>query len=300
MVDHLASAGLRHWDPAMRQLAARAMAALVPITSPSTRAHMATQLFDMLLHATEDSSLDVRDGAVWGLAELLTAFWRQGGSSSNDAHMGALIDAKRCQAVGAVPGRLRDAQFLAGKGGETLRVAVCHLVASGSASGLVLDAATAEVWLEVVESSLMHPAPTVQQAATRALPCLVTYVDRDCCSLFVSCEMLCHTTHVVVLTFIDDMHANDNCDKNLTRWVTRPAYCHLCAYHYVHGQSTVNQCTGHTYTSQGQRQRWCSACVTCCRGGWPWTPSLQGGPRWHWACCLQPHWLWTLQLCSNR
>ena len=194
MVDHLAAAGLRHWDPAMRQLAARALGALVPAAPLATRSHMTTGLVDALVAATADVSLEVRDGAVWGLAELVAALPRHGNAidtidDNNRSRVdngGVALDAERQRAVAAVPGQLQAAHFLAGKGGETLRVAACHFIASSSRIGVALDGATAATWLEVVESSLTHPAPPVQQAATQALPCLVMCVGNGLCVAFVA------------------------------------------------------------------------------------------------------------------
>lgn len=198
MVEHLSTATLRHWDLSMRQLGARALGRLVPVAPPSTRAYMAGGLVDTLVLATGDASLEVRDGAVWALAELVTAFSAPcGGAAGNEAteteQPARAIDAARCSAILSVPGALQAAQFLAGKGGETLRVATCRLIASASAGRMALEHATAATWLDVLESSLTHPVPAVQHAAADALPCFATYVDMT--RLHLRCITLMHHTH---------------------------------------------------------------------------------------------------------
>ncbi len=59
MITHLTTCTLRHWDPHMRQLGARALSALMPVIEGPVREWVMTSVIDMLVGFAMDVSLEV-------------------------------------------------------------------------------------------------------------------------------------------------------------------------------------------------------------------------------------------------
>jgi hypothetical protein len=124
-LDHLLLVKLRHWDKAVRALASMALAALAPVAAPQLAAYCLPQLLQLI---TEDV-LEVRCGAVLGIAELLPAL---GAAGQQQLEGGVSL------AVVRVLDRLEGASCYKGKGGELMREMAARLVqqVAAAAAGL--------------------------------------------------------------------------------------------------------------------------------------------------------------------
>jgi hypothetical protein len=67
MVDHLAFVKLRHWEPAIRELAAQSLAAI----SPFNPEYILNKILPALIESCLDKTLHVRHGAILGVGEIL-------------------------------------------------------------------------------------------------------------------------------------------------------------------------------------------------------------------------------------
>ncbi|KAF6263485.1 armadillo-type protein [Scenedesmus sp. NREL 46B-D3] len=136
LLQHLADVKLRHWDRALRALAAMGLAGLAPVAAPQLAGHALPQLLKLV---TADV-LEVRAGAVLGVAELLPALaavlppaaspptaQTAAGSSCRGA-LGACLQPAVAEGVVGVLGRLEAAGLYRGKGGELMREAAARLV----------------------------------------------------------------------------------------------------------------------------------------------------------------------------
>jgi hypothetical protein len=77
MVNHLAFIKLRHWEPAIRELAAQSLAAISPF-NPDL---VINKVLPKLIEACVDKALHVRHGAILGVSEILVGL--SGNSSIN-------------------------------------------------------------------------------------------------------------------------------------------------------------------------------------------------------------------------
>lgn len=137
LADHLLTSKLRHWDKALRALAAKGLAALVPTEAATISNHAV----DTLLPLCTDDVLEVRTGAVLGLAELMPAVAK----AVKSELMVPLNDARR-QGVAGVIVALEQGRFYRGKGGELMREVACTFVQLLSEAHLLyLEAAKPQV-----------------------------------------------------------------------------------------------------------------------------------------------------------
>ncbi|KAL4422042.1 hypothetical protein ABPG77_004858 [Micractinium sp. CCAP 211/92] len=152
---HLLRSKLCHWEKGLRELAAQALAALVP----HRPGFFLDQALPFLLPLTTDPVMEARHGAVAALAELLPAF------SAVSIALPLAIEAAAAEVIPAIDrGRLTR-----GKGGEVMRSAICRLAETTSAAGLPLSHEQQQCLLAQLRENLRHPAPEIQAAAAAAL-----------------------------------------------------------------------------------------------------------------------------------
>jgi hypothetical protein len=150
LLQHLADVKLRHWDRALRALAAMGLAALAPVAA----AQLAGQALPQLLKLVTDDVLEVRTGAVLGVSELLPALaavlplsaaspavHSEAGSSSSRRGdvQGACLEPAVAEVVVKVLSRLEAAGLYRGKGGELMREAAARLIEQVAAAVGSLD-----------------------------------------------------------------------------------------------------------------------------------------------------------------
>lgn len=146
LLQHLADVKLRHWDRALCALAAMGLAALAPVAA----AQLAGSALPQLLKLVTDDVLEVRTGAVLGVAELLPALAaaippraaavvKHAADSSCDGALGACLELAVAEGVVNVLSQLEVAGLYRGKGGELMREAAARLVEQAAAAVGSLD-----------------------------------------------------------------------------------------------------------------------------------------------------------------
>uniref|UniRef100_A0A7S3QWP0 Tubulin-specific chaperone D n=1 Tax=Dunaliella tertiolecta TaxID=3047 RepID=A0A7S3QWP0_DUNTE len=156
LAQHLVRAKLRHWEKSMRELAARGLAALVPAVGESYIIPVALR---QLIEWGLDNVLEVRHGAIVGVAELLPALKDAGMTLPDD------LQAKVADLIPAID----KARLYRGKGGEVMREAVCKLVCACARVQLPLTAAQHTKFMEAVDENLRHPNGNIQKLAVAAV-----------------------------------------------------------------------------------------------------------------------------------
>eukprot|EP00958_Prasinococcus_capsulatus_P008944 scaffold879_cov410-Prasinococcus_capsulatus_cf.AAC.29 len=154
LINHLLDVKLRHWDQQLRELAADALAELVPLAKERMN-HEVTPLLAGLSLSTD---LPVRHGAVCGLSRVLRSL-----SATHD--LGASTVQKLLELVPA----FEKARLYRGKGGEMMRVAICSLIQSLVLCSFDLPVSLQGHLLESIDNSLKHPSKDVRGAAAEAL-----------------------------------------------------------------------------------------------------------------------------------
>ncbi|KAJ9523802.1 hypothetical protein QJQ45_020006 [Haematococcus lacustris] len=158
LAQHLVTTQLRHWDKVLRELAAQGLAALAQCQALS-QSYLATQALDTLLPLSLDQVLEVRHGAVVGIAALLPALQQAGHAVSPD----------RLQQIAGLVPAIDKARLYRGKGGEVMRQAVSILIGACADAALPASAAQHGKMREALEENLRHPQLAIQSAAVRAI-----------------------------------------------------------------------------------------------------------------------------------
>lgn len=152
---HLLRVKARHWDKGVRELAARAVAGLVPLDP----AFFAADALAFLLPLCAAAALEARHGAAAAVAELLPAL----------RAAGAALPAAQLAAVGDLVPGVERGKLNRGKGGEVMRSALCRLIETTAGAGVPLGPEQQESLLRVALENLRHAAPDIQAAAAAAL-----------------------------------------------------------------------------------------------------------------------------------
>ena len=160
IIEHLYRKKLFHWDPSIRQLAARGLAFVAPLHLE----RMGQVAIPFLLEKSLDAkNLNVRHGAVLGVAELIRVLGAQ--NSVLETHVSQETRTKMLDLVNQIEKR----RLYRGRGGEIMRVAVCRLVECISLALIPLDVKTQVQMLDSVDASIPHPNEEIQLCACAAL-----------------------------------------------------------------------------------------------------------------------------------
>jgi tubulin-specific chaperone D len=163
--EHLLAVKIRHWDAAVRGLAARALAALA-VVRPVDASWIADVAAPALLAGTTSPELFTRHGCTLALAELVLAV----GGVPGLALPPALVDDVRNVVVKA-----EKARVYTGRGGEAVRAAMCRLIACQCLAGHALSRKAALRLLQTLEECLRHPNGAIQATAAGALAALAAH-----------------------------------------------------------------------------------------------------------------------------
>ncbi|KAG7672803.1 hypothetical protein Ndes2437B_g02789 [Nannochloris sp. 'desiccata'] len=167
---HLLKIKVHHWEKALRELAAKALAALVPLH----RSFFLEQAIPYLLPNCLSPVLETRHGAVAAVAELLPALANittvdgAAGAAAAMPDANVLPEALADQVAEILP-QIEKLKLSRGKGGEIMRSAVCRLIETTSSTGLELSSLQLESLYTSACENLHHPSADIQQAAAVAL-----------------------------------------------------------------------------------------------------------------------------------
>ncbi|KAJ4905299.1 Tubulin-folding cofactor D [Raphanus sativus] len=158
-VDELLYNKICHWDKSLRELAAKALAALVKYEPE----YFVNYVLEKLIPCTLSTDLCMRHGATLAAGEVVLALHQCGYVLSADTH-------KRIAAI--VPA-IEKARLYRGKGGEIMRLAVSRFIECISSSHVTLSERTERILLDTLTVNLGHPNSQIQNAAVRAVQQLV-------------------------------------------------------------------------------------------------------------------------------
>eukprot|EP00850_Spirogloea_muscicola_P016377 SM000132S26892 [mRNA] locus=s132:248317:254950:- [translate_table: standard] len=151
IIEELLLRKTQHWSKAMREVAAEALALLVPL-DPS---YFMSSALDHLCESTLSPDLGLRHGSLMALSHILRAL--------------PPLSSERQSAVANVLSRMEKSRLLRGKGGELMREASCHYIASMAAVPLILSAPILDGLQQLLDENLTHPSEAVQENAAAAL-----------------------------------------------------------------------------------------------------------------------------------
>lgn len=174
LIDHLVDLKVEHWDCAIRELAAKALNKL----TNKLPEYVATTVLSKLVEKTESVDLNVRHGAILAIGETFYALSQT--KLANGKCADTLISAEVCASVRALVGRLWARQQFRGLGGELMRQACCHCVATlALAKAPYHSHPTIDEWLNLIEECLSHEVQVIREKAIYALPLVFDQYLRD-------------------------------------------------------------------------------------------------------------------------
>mmetsp|Transcript_3749 Transcript_3749/g.23580 ORF Transcript_3749/g.23580 Transcript_3749/m.23580 type:complete len:1267 (-) Transcript_3749:1594-5394(-) len=156
-VDHLVFVKLRHWECSLRELAAKALRRLCVHANKN----VLQVLFEAVIPLCTDPQLEVRHGAVCGVAEALIGL-------AEFIELKDLEDT-RIDSITNILVRVVDAKLCRGKGGELMRTAICKLILSISMIKLPVRADFLAQAQSILDENLAHPNSEIQKVAAEGL-----------------------------------------------------------------------------------------------------------------------------------
>jgi hypothetical protein len=158
LLEHLLTVKLRHWDKAVRGLAAQALGRCVHLDLEWFKA----VALPALLPQVTSPELFARHGAIAAIAEIVLAA----------SQVPALLPASLLDPVRNVVVRAEKARAYTGRGGELVRAAMCRLIACQCLADHPLSRRAALRLLQTVDDCLKHPNDAIQASALEALRAL--------------------------------------------------------------------------------------------------------------------------------
>lgn len=166
---HLLEKKLTHWEKSLRELAAEALAALVPI---DVCFHKNVSM-QHLIEQSSSKVLENRHGAVCALGCILPELFARGNED-------AWLDRESQHLVAGIIPMLIQAGVLKGVGGEVMRSALCRLVWSMSQVRIPLQAEQISCMYSFCRENISHTSEGIQREAAKALSGIIdVYVSQS-------------------------------------------------------------------------------------------------------------------------
>ncbi|KAJ8733225.1 hypothetical protein PYW08_001523 [Mythimna loreyi] len=174
LIDHLVDLKVEHWDYAIREIAAKALNKL----TEKIPDYVAKEVLPKLVKKTESIDLNVRHGAILAIGEAIYALSQA--KLSNGKTADTLISEDVSIAVRGLVSSLRSRQQFRGLGGELMRQACCHCIASLSLANAPYHGhEIIDEWLSLIEECLSHEVQIIREKAIYALPLVFEHYLQD-------------------------------------------------------------------------------------------------------------------------
>nr|XP_042898204.1 tubulin-specific chaperone D [Parasteatoda tepidariorum] len=180
LVNHLLDHKVNHWDPAVRELASKA---LHNLTNRAV-SYMAKTAVPRLLELAVGINLNARHGSILSLAEIIHAISQE---KDQNETMTDILGADVIEKLRALVFILDERGLFKGLGGILMRNAICLLFEKSSISALPFheDKDLISKWREMLDSCLKHADVSVRSSAISALPHFIRHFfsnDKSYCS----------------------------------------------------------------------------------------------------------------------
>ncbi len=211
LIEHLTHIKLQHWEPSMRVLAAQSLSVL-SVFEPET---ITQHSLKVLIKNCFDPALHVRHGAIFGVGEILIGL---GGKSVInrmevlEASFKALSHRERniledseyrkdfqkryaeihgknnlavlgeetLKDVQGIIEKVEKQRLYRGKGGEIMRIGVCHLLYSMAIAQIPFNEKDLSLHFKALSENFKHPNILIQEEATKALRAMsTTYLNSE-------------------------------------------------------------------------------------------------------------------------
>eukprot|EP00980_Cylindrotheca_fusiformis_P031504 scaffold26469_cov142-Cylindrotheca_fusiformis.AAC.2 len=169
IINNLLYVKLRHWDKAIRTLSSKALGKIVYL---DTEYIEYTAIPHLLENSLDSRNVQLRHGAVLGLAEIIHAF---NGVKSSEKSIEALLSKATLTSIPEHVATIEKKRLYRGKGGEQMREAVCRLIECISITGIPLTVPQQVRLLDSLDACIPHPNEAIQEQAGKALCALMRF-----------------------------------------------------------------------------------------------------------------------------
>ena len=197
LIDHLLTAKVAHWDPAIRQLTASALAALAP-EAPD---YLTSTALPKLVAMATDKDMETRHGAILATGEVVLALKNHQNERRKETdqpgppwNLISIISVATWRQILAIVPTLQQKNLLLGLAGEWTKKALCRMIHTLAEAELPLsdvawghdpdaeprmekdvaspssNLAVRDSWLSVINELLHHADPAVTALSVAALP----------------------------------------------------------------------------------------------------------------------------------
>ncbi|XP_062507532.1 tubulin-specific chaperone D-like [Corticium candelabrum] len=180
LIDHLVDIKLRHWDSAIRVLAAQALHNLT-VRDPE---YMASVVIPKLLVEAVGIDRNARHGSLIAIGEITHALSIH--TSNKDNHFQCVVSEDYLSQMKSIVNKMVDAKLFRGIEGEMMRFAVCQYIQKLSLARVPFhDDPVIGVWQAVLDDNIPHidhDDPWIQKAAVDAFEVFsVEFYSSDDC-----------------------------------------------------------------------------------------------------------------------
>lgn len=156
LLEHLVTRKLVHWDAAIRHLSAQALGKICALDPAHTTREVLPHLLAMAVNT--ESEVIARHGATLAVAHVVRSL----------VLAPANLDGELQARLKQLPLEIDKRRLFRGRGGETIRSAVCLLIETLAMAGVTQSLASIKTYLTILEECLVHPVTSVRTAAIDA------------------------------------------------------------------------------------------------------------------------------------
>jgi len=165
IISHVAEIKLFNWDIEIRILASKSIFNLVSLDPK----HFAHNVLPVLLEKCTNESLEVRHGAIVGVAELILSLSIYESSTQSSR----LMSDETSLTISEMVQLIEKKRLYRGRGGEIMRAAISRLIETFSLAKIPLTVKQQVRLLDSLDANLKHPKENIQIAASNALHALM-------------------------------------------------------------------------------------------------------------------------------
>ncbi|CAJ1936513.1 unnamed protein product [Cylindrotheca closterium] len=167
MIKNLYNIKLQHWDKAIRTLASQALGNL---THLDTEYIESTTIPQLLENSLDPRNVQLRHGAVLGLAEIVNAYSRL---VKEEVPLDRLLKEETLSSLAELVPVIEKKRLYRGRGGEQMRQAVCRLIECISIAKIPMTVPQQVRLLDSIDACIPHPNEVIQFQAGMALEALM-------------------------------------------------------------------------------------------------------------------------------
>ncbi|XP_075153533.1 tubulin folding cofactor D [Haematobia irritans] len=161
LIDHLIERKVNHWDPAIRELTAKALNKL----SRRAPEYMSQVVLDQLFVKTDSIDINTRHGSVLALGEIILALRQL--EDEREQKTNLLSNQTICN-VNELISKFLQRDLFRGMSGEMMKQCCTDFIRNCSTANVSCTPQCLDSWQDVIDKCLLHKTAPVRESATLA------------------------------------------------------------------------------------------------------------------------------------